>query len=171
MPISRGACRDRGAPEALGVHVRGRTDCHARRHRIAAESGRDFQRLRALMPSRLTRIGAAAIAGLLLAPAARALQEHLPTPHRHADGEARQPGRENARVCKNRQRRLREGLRQLSRPEWPGQRAAGRGDGRYGGRPSNLTDSEWQHGSSDGEIFRSATASAPTSTCRFSLES
>ena len=23
----------------------------------------------------------------------------------------------------------------------------------YGGRPSNLTDSEWQHGSSDGEIF------------------
>jgi mono/diheme cytochrome c family protein len=23
----------------------------------------------------------------------------------------------------------------------------------YGGRPSNLADGEWQHGSSDGEIF------------------
>ena len=38
--------------------------------------------------------------------------------------------------------------------------ATGRGDGRlaagtaaYGARPSNLVDSTWQHGSSDGEIF------------------
>jgi mono/diheme cytochrome c family protein len=106
------------------------------------------------MPSGLTRIGAAAIGGLLLAPAVRTLQEHPPTPHRHADGEAlvnpvaKTPASAKAgsvvyaKACAN-----------CHGPYGLGNGRLAPAMAAYGGRPSNLTDSEWQHGSSDGEIF------------------
>ena len=106
------------------------------------------------MASGVMRIGAAAIVAILFAPAVRALQEHAPTPHRHPDGEALvnpivktpesvQTGSAvYAKACAN-----------CHGPNGLGNGRLAAAMAAYGGRPSNLTDSEWRHGSSDGEIF------------------
>ena len=119
------------------------------------------------MPSRL-RIGAAAIAGRSRGPRAAGAPRRRPIGMRRGklvNPVAKTPESETgsvvyAKACAN-----------CHGPNGLGNGRLAAAMAAYGGRPSNLTDSEWQHGSSDGEIFRSATASVPTSTCRFSLES
>jgi mono/diheme cytochrome c family protein len=91
---------------------------------------------------------------ILAATSARALQEHPRAPHRHPEAEtlvnavARTPESVKAGAALY--------AKQCANCHGPN----GLGNGRlaaamaaYGGRPSNLTDSDWQHGPSDGEIF------------------
>lgn len=93
--------------------------------------------------------------GVVIAVAsAVALQEHPRDPHRHAEAEkvanaaARTPesvkagGALYAKLCSN-----------CHGPNGLGNGRLAAAMAAYGGRPSNLTDNEWQHGSSDGEIF------------------
>jgi mono/diheme cytochrome c family protein len=102
----------------------------------------------------LVRIGTALLVGLGLVTTSAAVQEHPPGPHRHAEGEklinaiARTP------------ESIKAGAALYAKSCGNCHGPNGLGNGRlaaamaaYGGRPSNLTDSEWQHGSSDGEIF------------------
>jgi mono/diheme cytochrome c family protein len=100
------------------------------------------------------RIGTALLVGLALVTVSAAVQDHPQGPHRHAEGEqlinaiARTPESIKAGAALY--------AKSCSNCHGPN----GLGNGRlapamaaYGGRPSNLTDREWQHGSSDGEIF------------------
>ena len=87
-------------------------------------------------------------------PSAAALQDHPQAPHRHPEAEklvnaaARTPesvkagGVLYAKLCAN-----------CHGPNGLGNGRLAAAMAAYGGRPSNLTDSDWQHGSSDGEIF------------------
>lgn len=97
------------------------------------------------------------ILGVVLATtttAAGALQEHPQVPHRHPQAEkvanavVRTPesvktgGALYAKLCGN-----------CHGPNGLGNGRLAAAMAAYGGRPSNLADNEWQHGSSDGEIF------------------
>jgi putative copper resistance protein D len=85
---------------------------------------------------------------------AAALQDHPQAPHRHPEAEqlvnavARSPESVKAgsgiyaKLCSN-----------CHGPNGLGNGRLAAAMAAYGGRPSNLTDSDWQHGSSDGEIF------------------
>lgn len=97
-------------------------------------------------------IATACLVAVCHASAAR--QDHPASPHRHAEGESltnpvpRTPGSVTTG----------SGLYAKLCAQCHGQ--YGLGNGRmasaiaaYGARPSNLTDAEWQHGSTDGEIF------------------
>jgi mono/diheme cytochrome c family protein len=92
--------------------------------------------------------------GMALAPAAGSSEEHPRAPHRHPEGEkltnAVPPTAESvkqgaaiyARLCAH-----------CHGPYGLGNGRLATGMEAYGARPSNLTDADWQHGSSDGEIF------------------
>jgi mono/diheme cytochrome c family protein len=87
-------------------------------------------------------------------PSATALQDHPQAPHRHPEAEtlvnaaARTPesvktgGLLYAKSCSS-----------CHGPNGLGNGRLAAAMAAYGGRPSNLTDPDWQHGSSDGEIF------------------
>jgi mono/diheme cytochrome c family protein len=99
------------------------------------------------------RLATASLFGAAFASAA-ALQGHARDPHRHPEAEklanavARTPesvkagGALYAKLCSN-----------CHGPNGLGNGRLAAAMAAYGGRPSNLTDADWQHGSSDGEIF------------------
>lgn len=99
------------------------------------------------------RLATAALFGAAFASAA-ALQEHARDPHRHPEAEklanavVRTPESVKAgsalyaKFCSN-----------CHGPNGLGNGRLAAAMAAYGGRPSNLTDADWQHGSSDGEIF------------------
>ena len=81
-------------------------------------------------------------------------QEHPVTPHRHAEGQQLQ------NPIATSPESLAAGSKLYTKYCANCHGATGRGNGRlaagaamYGRRPSDLADDEWQHGSSDGEIF------------------
>jgi mono/diheme cytochrome c family protein len=106
------------------------------------------------MPSLRRHVTVASLVGLALAATSAALQEHPRAPHRHPDGEqlvnptpstpdsVKLGGAIYAKACATC-----HGANGLGN----GRLAAGMAA--YGARPSNLADTEWQHGSIDGEIF------------------
>jgi mono/diheme cytochrome c family protein len=102
----------------------------------------------------LVRIGLAWLVGLALVTASAAMQEHPQGPHRHPEGEKLT----NAIVRTPESIKAGAVLYAKSCSNCHGPNGLGNGRlaaamAAYGGRPSDLTDSEWQHGSSDGEIF------------------
>lgn len=106
------------------------------------------------MPSLCRDMAVLSLVGLALAATSAALQEHPRTPHRHPEGEklvnpapstpasVKLGGAIYAKACA-----ACHGANGLGN----GRLAAGMAA--YGARPSNLADTDWQHGSSDGEIF------------------
>jgi mono/diheme cytochrome c family protein len=104
--------------------------------------------------TRATVISATLGAVVLAAIPAAAVQEHARTPHRHPEAEKlvnpmeRTPasikagGAVYAKACAN-----------CHGPYGLANTKLAQGMAAYGARPSNLTDAEWIHGSTDGEIF------------------
>jgi len=105
------------------------------------------------MASGLTRIGAGAIVALL-APVPPATQQHPSTPHRHPDGEALvNPVTRTPESLKTGSIVYAKACASCHGPNGLGNGRLAAAMAAYGGRPSNLTDTDWQHGASDGEIF------------------
>jgi mono/diheme cytochrome c family protein len=94
------------------------------------------------------------IGAVVASVSAAALQDHPRAPHRHPEAAklvnaaVRTPesvkagGALYVKLCSN-----------CHGPNGLGNGRLAAAMAAYGGRPSNLTDSEWQHGASDGEIF------------------
>jgi len=106
------------------------------------------------MRNGMWRAATSTIGAVVVTASAAALQDHSQAPHRHPEAEklvnAAAPTPESVKTGGALYAKL------CSSCHGPN----GLGNGRlaaamaaYGGRPSNLTDSDWQHGSSDGEIF------------------
>src|SRR5688572_26852729 len=100
------------------------------------------------------KMAAASLVASALAPMAAGVQEHPRTPHRHHEGEklvnpiaptsdsVKLGGAIYARSCAS-----------CHGPNGLGSGRLAAAMAAYGSRPSNLADTEWQHGSTDGEIF------------------
>jgi mono/diheme cytochrome c family protein len=96
----------------------------------------------------------ATLAVALLLGGAASAQDHPPAPHRHPEGQSLQNPVAPAAAS------VEAGAKLYARFCANCHGASGRGNGRlaagtamYGKRPSDLVDDEWQHGSTDGEVF------------------
>lgn len=106
------------------------------------------------MPSLLRHMATAFLTAVVVATVGGAGQEHPRAPHRHPEGEqltnpvartpdsVREGGAIYAKLCAS-----------CHGPYGLGNGRLAAAMAAYGARPSNLTDAEWQHGPSDGEIF------------------
>jgi mono/diheme cytochrome c family protein len=96
----------------------------------------------------------AAVALIVVAVGSASAQDHPATPHSHPAGQSLQNPVAPAPAS------IEAGAKLYARFCANCHGTSGRGNGRlaagtamYGKRPSDLVDDEWQHGSSDGEVF------------------
>lgn len=105
----------------------------------------------------IRRAGCAGVAGVALmgfVSLAAAPQEHPPTPHRHPEAQGLvNPGPKDADALARGAAVYAKHCANCHGPNGLGNGRLAAGMAAYGARPSDLTDAEWQHGSSDGEIF------------------
>jgi len=100
------------------------------------------------------KMAAASLVASALAPMAAGVQEHPRMPHRHPEGEKLV----NPILPASDSAKLGAAIYAKSCASCHGPNGLGNGRlaaamAAYGARPSNLADTEWQHGSTDGEIF------------------
>ena len=99
-------------------------------------------------------VAVASIVALALVARAAGVQEHGREPHRHAEGEKLvNPAPRTAESVKTGAAVYAKLCANCHGPYGLGNGRLAAGMAAYGARPSNLTDGEWQHGSSDGEMF------------------
>ena len=96
----------------------------------------------------------AVLMGLLVAIPGAAAQEHARTPHRHPEAEKLvNPTPRTPESVKSGAAIYAKACASCHGPNGLANTRLAQGMAAYGARPSNLTDAEWIHGSTDGEIF------------------
>ena len=94
------------------------------------------------------------VAWLLVGLPGAAMQEHSRAPHRHPEAEKLvNPVARTAQSVKNGAAAYAKACANCHGPYGLANTRLAQGMAAYGARPSNLTDAEWIHGSTDGEIF------------------